>query len=182
MSRASVTILAVRIVSLWLIVSGITSATALLFVRIPPQLPDLRTQTALLFGVLPVATGLLVWSLGPPIASRVFRDRDAQGSPGVLDLYRVASVFTGLGLVAWATPSTVSLLVGWLAGFRPGGGIFGASATPLGAFEFRMGVVDIAVRFGLGALLLLKPSIVESVLHMWSSPPATGPADSVGED
>jgi hypothetical protein len=182
MSRVSVTIVAVRAVSLWLIVSGIASGASLFFVRVPAGLAAIKTPPALLFGVLPVVAGLLLWNLAAAIGTRIFPGPAGQSSPHEVDLYRAASAFTGLGLVSWGTLQATSLLAAWIWQIRPGGGLFGETTTPIGAFEFHLGAVHTAVQLGLGSLLLFKPSVAEGLLRISNPPSDPRPTDSGGGD
>ena len=171
MSRVSVAVLGVRIVALWLMVSGLVTGLSLVVVRMPAQLPDVTTPTALLFGVLPFVTGVLLWSLGVPIAERVFRDAKPTTTVSGGDLYRVASVFVGLGLLGKAVPQAAALLSGWLASVSSGDTFLAAhGASALAMVQFKSVVAATTIQLLAGFALILWPWWVERALASLERP------------
>lgn len=179
MTRTHVAVLAVRVAALWLVTTGLVGCLSLLVVRIPAPYSDVTMPTLLLFGVIPVATGLLIWSFGPPIAIRTFKDRGADGLVNADDLYRVAAVFTGLGLLGKAVPAASSLLCAWLVTPTSRSTVLdmvGPRAHhnwTLIELQTASATIATLAQVVLGAVLLTGPSIVEKLPALRRQPPVT---------
>jgi GNAT superfamily N-acetyltransferase len=171
-TRRHVAILAARSASLWLMASGLAAAASLMLIRWPAEREAHETliSTALSLGVLPFATGLMLWSFAEPLANRLFRDAPSDGAPTTLDLYRVASAFVGLLLLAGVVPRVALWVSYFVLSFQTKSTILGPvglqaeQRAMLFGIQTQSAALSTLVQAVFGLVLLMAPERISGAL------------------
>jgi hypothetical protein len=172
MTRGQVAILAARIAALWLMVGGLGTAASFLLITWPTGRDARQTMipAALMFGVLPIVAGFLIWNLAEPLAARMFRDKPEDGTPHPVDLYRVAAAFAGLLLVGGAIPRLALWVSYLLLSFETKSTLLGPvglqaeQRAMLFGIQTQAAAVSTFVQLGLGLVFLVSPERVSRAI------------------
>jgi hypothetical protein len=170
MNRLQVALIAIRAIAIWFVATAIADAAGFLVLR--PSFGGQRVVigTTALTVLLQLAAAAVVWMLGPRLADRLFVEQPSGDALRASDLYRVASAFTGLLLLGQSLPAIAVLASAWgfsLSAHRSVFGSFGLDGAERAAVvnvQMKAGLVALAVRLLIGAVLVARPEAIERMI------------------
>jgi hypothetical protein len=165
MTPTQLSLMAGRGAAVCLIVRGVAAAAGTtagaLLLRSPLWAREPVFLSTLIFGLLPVVTGVVLWQTAPWLGSQVFRGRAVDEPADAADLYRVVAVFAGLLLVGFAIPQAPMLAARWIGVLGAADAAADRTSRWLMRTDTIAGTVGMVIQLSIGALLLARPSSLE---------------------